>query len=191
MSKTTVQTKQGPITVTRRVNSAGKITARHDGKTYIGESWKEVETKIKEMCSIEVELAKYIRIDTKNWDRYDRDGFSARVSSSIVKASQFVEGRGFLVSCRSQSERWVEAENLEEALGIETDEGEVLILWTKEREKAIRSLFAEMEDHSKAFARFVGLGPKRVGDHLDKGVTLAQAIALGQKKKRSKKKRSR
>ncbi len=196
MSKTTVQTKQGPIQVTRRVNSEGQITARHNGKTYVGESWKEVEAQIKEVCSVNVELEKYIHLDASAWDYEQNGNFSSQVSVEIFKASKHVEGRGFLVSGlggRYVEDKWVKGTTLEDALGFDIDEGggDVLIPWTKEREKAIRSLFAEMDANAQAFSRFADLGTKRVTDALDNRVTLSEAIVFGQKKKRSKKTRSR
>ena len=195
MSKTTVQTKQGPIQVTRRVNAEDKITVRHNGKTYVGESWKEVEVQLKEACSIKIELEKYIHLDASGWDHPIRDGnFSHRVLVVILRASKHVEGRGFLVSGHFGSDKWVKGVTLEDALGFESDDdidGDVLIPWTKEREKAVRSLLAEMDANKHAFTRFAELGTKRVTNALDNRITLSEAIAWGQKKKRSKKRESR
>jgi len=183
VSKGWVQTAQGRIEVTRRVNAEGQVTGRvkETKKTYVGETWKEVEAKIAEDHKVPPEMVNYLYFAVEECDG------TVNTLGSGLQLTMW-EGQASEPDFRHRREMKSEPnESLEDIMSV-FDFGRtgVAIKHSVRRENTITGWMEEMRSMEESLAHFFKKGSEFVAQKMDEGIDLHEAIAIGLNERESK-----
>jgi len=174
MSKTIVQTKQGPLEVIRRINAAGLVTGRAVGQTFKAATWEEVETSIKAAFAKPLEMTAYKVVNASGLLDYDDV-----LSVEDAKVSNYFEGRGRIVERRGWGGRWHDDKTVADALNLHDDRATVAFETTDVRAATLEAWRVEIEAHHRTLHAAFRCPDEVVIGLLDAGRPLADLLEIG------------